>query len=179
MRNKSSNNRKFRWSSVGILVLWLLVIQPTTALSQYSTNFSISIKAVVTNNIPFEIISLKNMRVHVLPNDNQNVYISPLTNPDAGMLMAKGRTGTRVLISFLKSDELIDQQSKASIKIDYELSGSPGQTQFSSDPFHNEEAIIDLPENGTYYLWVGCRVNLSGVSGGKFLGLFTIEIDYI
>jgi hypothetical protein len=142
---------------------------------------SIAVRAVVTDNIPFDWIVLKNIRIDQGMNfdANDRIYISPIKSPYAGLVKIKGSPGTRVLISYKSSGTLSDKSGNSKVIIHYEVSGNSELNQAASIMFQDNQAVIQMPTNGIYYLWIGGHLILSNMTGGNLSGQFSLEINFI
>ena len=142
---------------------------------------SIAVQAVVTNNIPFDWIVLKNIRLDQKTNFDvkDRIKISPIKSPYAGLVEIKGSPGKRVLISYKNPGFLYDKNGHSKVLVYYELSGNSELNQAASIKFQNDEAVIQMPASGIYYLWIGGHLNLSNISSGSLSGQFSIEVNFI
>ena len=95
---------------------------------------SIAVQAVVINNIPFDWIVLKNIRLDQRTNFdiNDRIKISPIKSPYAGLVEIKGSPGKRVLISYKSPGILYDKNGPSKVLVYYELSGNSELNQAAS-----------------------------------------------
>jgi hypothetical protein len=107
------------------------------------------------------------------------IYISPVTDLNAGLLLAKGKPGTRAIIHYRIHEVLQEENGEGTIGLRYELSSYPLLVQRASRLNNSGEIILNFGKDGLYFLWVGGRVDLSNASTGKYTGQFTFEILYI
>lgn len=142
-------------------------------------NVSISVSARVVSESPVELTTLSNMIVVGGNNGGEEIYISPISSANAGLMQVKGTPGSQARITYIMSEVLSEASGQGSINIKYEMSGNPERVQSSSKLIDTGETILNFGADGLYFLWVGGHIDLSNTTGGKFVGQFTLEIDYI
>lgn len=142
-------------------------------------NISISVCATIVSESPVELTTLSNITLDGEINDNREIYVSPLTSPNAGLMMAKGKPGSQARIIYLLSEILTDNSGKGFIKINYEMSSNSDKIQKASTLIEKGEATLNFNNQGICYLWVGGKINTSRAKPGKYTGQFTIEMEYL
>jgi hypothetical protein len=159
----------------------ILTFLPGILMAQVpvSENISISVSATVVSNSPVELTTLSNLILKGNYSGLKDVYISPVTNPDAGLMLAKGRPNSQARLSYIMEEILSDEKGPGKILLKYEMSGNRERVQKASKLIDTGEAILDFGEDGVYYLWVGCHIDLSNALTGKYIGQFTLEIEYL
>jgi len=165
----------FRITSI---LLFALLLR-NTACAQSTSNIVISVSATLISDTPIVLTTLNNMTVSGAASENQELYISPITSPNAGLLLAKGRPGSQARMTYVVSEVLNESKGAGSISIQYEMSGNNQRIQRSSILIDTGEALLDFDSEGQYFLWVGGHINLSKAVTGKYNGQFTIQIEYI
>jgi hypothetical protein len=155
---------------------------------QASRSVTLNISASLVTNNSIQLITLRNMILagmpgygfrkckEILPGE---IYISPVTDFRAGLLMAKGVPNTRAILRYRTHEILEDMSGTGTISIRYKLSSSPVLFQRSSVMNDNGEIVLNFDRNGKFYIWVGGFVNLRYATSGKYTGQFTFEILYI
>ncbi len=160
------------------LLIFLTFVE---AIAQISTTNSISINvsATVMSNSPVELTTLNNMIIEGDITSNKEIYISPLTNRNAGLMLAKGRPNSRARMTYLINETLTNKKGTGKISLVYEMSGYPERIQKASNLISTGDFILNFGNDGAYYLWLGVRANLEYTLPGSYVGKFTVEIEYI
>ena len=143
------------------------------------SSISINVSATVVSDSPIELLTLSNMIVQAEIIDNQNIYISSISNPNAGLMQVKGKPGSKARVTYILNEVLSQADGNSSITIKYEMSGHPERVQRAAKLMDTGEVLLEFGTDGLYYLWVGGRVNVSKAIPGKYTGQFTIEIEYL
>lgn len=173
---KSSSGRLRKMSH--FIVLAIALLAAFNSFGQ-SSSIQISVSATVVADSPVEIITISNIRLDVADMVENEIYISPLSNPNAGLFQIKGQANSDVRIKYQKQETIVSDDNTGSIAIAYELSVYPENIQTASYAFTSEEEVIQFGETGIYFIWVGGRINLANATSGAYSGQFSIEIEYI
>lgn len=144
-----------------------------------ATTISVNVSATVVSDSPVELSTLNNMIVSGDLDENNEIYISPINNTNAGLMRAKGRPNSQARMTYIIYEVLNEETGAGSISLRYEMSGNPERVQRASRLIDSGEAILEFGPDGVYYLWVGGRVDVSQAIPGKYGGQFTLEIEYI
>lgn len=140
----------------------------------------VSASVVSTGDQPVELVTIRSMIIsEEISNTERNIHISPLTSSHAGLIRAEGQPGTSVRIVYQEHEHLMDQSGQRNLHIRYELSGSKERLQESALLIDSGEHEFTLNDEGHYYLWIGCHMNIRAAAAGNYTGQFTIEIQYI
>jgi hypothetical protein len=137
---------------------------------------------VAANVISFysvEIVPLQHLCFSGGRNLSGDLYISPFTCADAGLMLLKGEPGSVARVRFLPVEELREEGGSGRLFIQFMLSGNFERIQHASRMIDSCEIHIRFKKNGMYYLWIGGLVDLSGALPGMYTGEFTLEVDYI
>jgi len=164
-----------------ILVIWvlLLAVQGVKAQIPAGGSISVNVSATVVSDSPIELTTLSNMVLFGEINENQEIYISPISSSKAGLMRAKGKPGSKARVTYILKEALSNDNGNSNITIQYEMSGHPERIQRAAILVNTGEIVLDFGSDGLYYLWVGGRVNISKAAPGKYTGQFTIEIEYL
>jgi len=164
-----------------ILIIWVLLmaVKGVNAQIPGGSSISINVSATVVSDSPIELLTLSNMIVQAEIIDNQNIYISSISNPNAGLMQVKGKPGSKARVTYILNEVLSQADGNSSITIKYEMSGHPERVQRAAKLMDTGEVLLEFGTDGLYYLWVGGRVNVSKAIPGKYTGQFTIEIEYL
>jgi len=163
------------------LLLILIAVSGLTGHAQApaGNQLTLSVSATVVSDTPVEIITLRNLQVSGEEIKQGIIYISPVTSPYAGLMQLKGEPGKMVRISYLMDDELLEEEGKGKIMINFELSSNHERIQAASSLVYTGELLIRFDHTGTSYLWIGGRIDTGLATHGKYTGSFTIEIEFI
>ncbi len=162
-----------------IILLAMLLENAAKAQVTPDPSIVINVSATLISNTPIVLTTLNNMKVSGTTDGNNEIYISPISSSDAGLLLAKGRAGSQARMTFIISEVITDTGGNGSISLQYEMSGNNERIQRSSKLIDTGEAVIEFGDDGQYFLWVGGHINVSKAISGKYNGQFTIEIVYI
>ncbi len=164
-----------------ILVIWVALTAATVVNAQIpgGSSISINVSATVISDSPIELKTLSNMIVQAEFIDNLEIYISSISNPNAGLMQVKGKPGSRARVTYILNEVLSEADGNSSIAIKYEMSGHPERVQRAATLMDTGEVMMNFGSDGLYFLWVGGHVNVSKAVPGKYTGQFTIEIEYL
>jgi hypothetical protein len=160
------------------MVICLLMVSFSKAPAQ-TPSISIKASARVVDVAEIEMITISDLQIDLNMAVNGIINISPLTDPEAGVMMAKGRAGAYARISFLHETKLQNKFGKGEMIFTYEVNGFLMDNQNASEPLDAVERMIQLNQDGHYYLWIGGRIDVSNARPGSYAGEFTLEIEYI
>jgi hypothetical protein len=140
---------------------------------------SIHVSATVINISSVEIVTLQHISLRGGSRLTGKLYISPLTDANAGLVQLKGKPGSVARVSCLLTEELQEKNGNGRIFIRYRLSGHPERIQHAARLIDTGEINITFNEKGIYYLWIGGQVDLTRAFPGTYTGQFTLEVEYI
>lgn len=161
-----------------LIPIFIILFSQSILLGQ-GGQIQLTVSATVVASSPVEIVTINNIRLDVADMVENEIYISPLTNPNAGLFQLIGQPNSEIRIKYNKDEIIVSDDNLGSISIDYELSVYPENIQTTSYGFTTEEEVIQFTETGVYFIWVGGRINLANASSGAYSGQFSIEIEYI
>jgi len=144
-----------------------------------ASSISINVSANIVSNSPVELTTLNNLILRGNYAGMKDFYVSPISSPDAGLMRAKGKPFSQARITYLMEEVISDTIGTGKIILKYEMSGNTQRVQRASRLIDTGEAILNFGDDGLYYLWIGCHIDLSQASAGKYNGQFTLEIIYI
>ncbi len=162
-------------SLITIIVLFL----PALSFGQSGDGLTatININAQVTPVI--ELVTINSMTFGNSDADENELYVNPITDLNAGFMIALGTPEAEFRLDFLRARELTNTTGEGTLTFTYELSGNSIEDQTTSELIEERNQNIFFNNEGRYYIWVGGRVNLEQAVPGTYEGDFTIEIDYI
>jgi hypothetical protein len=164
-----------------ILNIALIILLPAMVMAQVpaGSSISINVSATVLSDSPVELTTLSNLIVSGNFSGQKDIYISPISNPNAGLMRAKGRPNSQARITYIMEEVLTDSAGAGKITLRYEMSGYTERVQRSAKLIDTGEAILNFGNDGLYYLWVGCHIDIGKAPNGKYTGQFTLQIEYI
>lgn len=157
---------------------FFILLTAGTLSAQTQSSIVIDVSATLVSDSPVVLTTLSSMKVAGV-NSGSEIYISPIANTNAGLMLAEGKPGSQARLTYIMTEVLDEENGNGSITMRYEMSSFPERVQRSSKLIDTGEAILNFGNDGKYYLWVGGHIDLSKASGGKYIGQFTIEIEYI
>ena len=163
-----------------ISILLLLSSQALHAQSESDENrvsATVSVNAQVIQSI--ELITINTMQFGNMQPGQEEIYINPINNLNAGFMIAIGTPDAEFRLNYLPERELTEIDGEGSLTFEYEISGNSEENQSTSEILEYENRNIQFNAEGRFYIWVGGRVNLENAPPGSYEGDFTIEIDYI
>lgn len=157
----------------------LLFLLPSLGFSQIGSSVQISVSATVVSESPVEIITITNMVIDTEEIIENEIFISPLNNPNAGLFQIIGMPNSQIRINYNKNVTILSEDNTGSVRVNYELSYYTERIQTASYAFSTDEQVLEFDETGIYYIWVGGNINLNNAVSGSYSGQFSIEIEYI
>lgn len=137
------------------------------------------VAANVVKLVSVEIVPLRHLRFSDDRDFSGNLYISPFTCAEAGLMQLRGEPGSVVRVRFLPAEELQEDGGSGRLFIQFVISGNDERIQHASRIIESGEIHIRFGKNGIYYLWIGGMVDTSRALPGLYTGQFTLEVDYI
>lgn len=141
-----------------------------------NTELSISITTEVVETI--ELFTLQNINLGVIQPSQQTVTVDPVTSPNAGIMLATGNPNSILRVSYRDQVELQSSDGNEIIIFKYRVSGSSQYDQSTSEYLEPESKDLSFNESGEYFFWIGGSTDISNITGGKFEGDFTFEVEY-
>ena len=159
----------------------MILLTAAEALAQIPAGgrISVNVSATVVSNSPVVLTTLSNMVISSDKVKLKEIYISPVSNPSAGLMLLRGLPGSQARLTYLINETLTAESDLGKIAMAFEVSSYPTLVQRASELNNSGEVILNFGADGTYYLWIGGRVNLNEAIPGKYKGQFTLEIVYI
>lgn len=114
----------------------------------------------------------------VQPSEGE-IYVHPVTNPNAGLMKAEGAPQAPVQITFPRQLNLTHETGQSTLTFYYELAGNNQENQSTAQLITNQSQNFQLNAEGEFYIWVGGRINIQNAIGGNYEGEFTVEVEYI
>ena len=166
-------------SGLLIFLVWSITAQAQTDTTS-SKSINITVNATVVQRI--EMNTIRDMNIgHVQPGQ-ETISIDPVTNAEAGKMVASGRPNARIRLSFPASWNLSNNQKSPPAKLlsfNYKVAGNTVNNRSTAEILEPDNRNIQFSEEGKYYLWIGGAVNIANAEPGKYKGQFTIEIEYL
>jgi hypothetical protein len=137
----------------------------------------ITVSATIQGSI--ELITIQTLDFHNNSEARTLIEMNPVTNPNAGKMVARGTPGAEFRLNYLKTRELTNTSGLGVIFFEYDISANNIDEQETSELLDQEGRPLTFNENGEFFIWVGGSVDLSSAQPGSYEGEFTIEIEYI
>jgi hypothetical protein len=176
--------KQLRFALTGILVFCGILIAPKAGFSQdpqaLLRSVSITATATVVGNA-VELLTISEMSLVQASQLQQQdeVHINPVFDPEAGIMKAIGQPNAQIRVSYISEREIFRREGPGSLVFHYEVSGFGRNSQRESELLNDLEREVRFNEQGEFYFWIGGRVNLESALSGSYDGEFTIEIEYI
>lgn len=171
------------FASALILVYGMLAVAPAGfSQSRQGPGNSVSITAsatVIGNAIELLTISEMSLIQASQLQQQDEVYINPVFDAEAGIMKAIGQPNAAIRVSYIAEREVYRREGPGSLVFQYEVSGFASNSQRESELLIDLERELRFNNEGEYYFWIGGRVNLENALSGSYEGEFTIEIEYI
>ncbi|SMO82086.1 DUF4402 domain-containing protein [Gracilimonas mengyeensis] len=161
------------------LITLLLLLSQVPVLGQQQNQISaeVSVSADIIQSI--ELITVNSMQFQNVQPGQQELYINPVNDLNAGYMIAVGTPEAEFRLSYLPEREITQIDGDNTLTFMYEISGNTEEDQSTSELLENENQNVQFNSEGRYYFWIGGRINLENAAPGNYEGDFTIEIDYI
>lgn len=163
-----------------MLVCPVFLTAQTVDTENIRASVSITATATVLNS-NIELITISDIGI-VEANrlqDGNEIYINPVFDAEAGIMLASGLPNAQIRVSYLSEMEITRRDGPGSLFFVYEVSGYPGQNQRESELLETTDRELRFNEDGQYFFWIGGRIDLSQAQPGNYDGEFTIEIEYM
>ncbi|MCK9327837.1 MAG: hypothetical protein M0P69_20240 [Bacteroidales bacterium] len=170
--------KRMRWMMMsGILLMGSGAGYPIFSQNQSSKTAVISVSATVSQDI--QILTVRDIDLAGVEPTGENLYISPILDPTAGMMIASGMPGAAVRMMFFREMELVRIDGPGRLRLTYEVSIFDEDNQRASRLFETLDEELRFNPMGKLYIWVGGSVDLRLANPGFYEGEFTIELEYI
>jgi homoserine acetyltransferase len=164
-----------------VLLLFMMFSMLVTAQNQGNGN-SVSITAsanVIGADIDFQTIANMEIIDAQRTQEGSVLYINPVFDPQAGIMLARGNPGAQIRVSYLSEMVIERREGEGTITFNYEISGFEGDSQRESELLDQIERELRFNDNGEFYFYIGGTVDLSNALPGNYDGEFTMEIEYM
>jgi len=160
------------------LFLVLFFLAPFSGLMAQNGSVQITVSATIQGSI--ELITIQTLDFQNNSGEARTlVEMNPVTNPNAGKMVARGNPGAEFRLNYLRTRELTNTSGSGVIFFQYDVSANNIDEQETSELLEQEGRPLTFNENGEFFIWVGGSVDLSAAQPGSYEGEFTIEIEYI
>ncbi|RNC85718.1 MAG: hypothetical protein ED557_02795 [Balneola sp.] len=165
-----------------VLLLTIFIftfLQASSAKAQETQTLSSTIGISTRIAQSIELITVKSMTFGNTQPGQEEIYVNPVVDANAGYMIAVGTPEAEFRLNFLQERRLSRIEGPGFLIFTYELSGNDIEDQSSSEVIENENQTLKFNLDGEYHIWVGGIVVLTNAQPGNYEGDFTIEIDYI
>jgi len=139
----------------------------------------IKVQVTVIEKSEIEVVTLKNLDINERMARDGIISVSAQTQPEAGEMKVLGIPDAHFRVRFIPYEVIGNSQGIGTITIRYELFGSQGNLQQTSDLINAEEHVLRTSKLGEYFFWVGGIIDISKAGPGTYSGEFTIDIEYL
>jgi len=162
-----------------LILFFLSITVATNAQDSQKKSFSamINVNAEIIQSV--ELITENTISFGNVQPGQQEIYVNPVTDMNAGYMIAVGGPNTNFRLNYLPERELTQADGDGTLTFTYEISGNSTDDQSTSDILELDNGNLEFNNEGLYYIWVGGRINLQNAAPGNYQGDFTIEIDNI
>lgn len=138
---------------------------------------AITVSATILPEI--QLMTIRDINMMDVAAEGDALYISPLTDVNAGLMLALGQPDALIRLNYLRRLEMVRSDGPGQLIINYEVSLFSEDNQRASRLFDSIDEALRFSSEGKLYIWVGGRIDLSSAYPGNYEGEFTIEIEYI
>lgn len=146
-------------------------------LSDPIISANITVNAEVIPSI--ELITINTMTFDRLQPGQNELYVNPIEDLNAGYMIAIGAPQADFRLNYLAERQLTQVEGDGTLIFSYEISGNTREDQDTSELLEVDNRNMQFNNEGRYYIWIGGRIDLENAQPGNYEGDFTIEIDYI
>jgi hypothetical protein len=168
-----------RLKTVFLTALFFVLAKHSTLAQINGRIATLTVKASATVTDNLQMLTIRNIDL-VNPGINGNqITVSPITSSFSGMFKITGNPRGKVRVTYLQNEVLKEQsEGIGTVKVRFEISGAPQDTQFQSTLLTVGEANISLSEKGEFFIWLGGVLDVSLATPGIYLSEFLIELEY-
>lgn len=170
--------------SIFILFFTVLASNVVIAQTQQSNNenptrvtTTIHVSATAMQSIELETIN--NIEFGELQPGQEELYINPISDLNAGYLIATGSPQATLRLNYIPEQFINHSDGKGSINFKYEISMNTIDDQSTAELIEHDNRTIQFNREGRLYIWVGGYLDLKNSIPGNYKADFTLEIDYI
>jgi len=168
-----------RGLSGGILGLVIGLIMSVPGFSQSAGQKSVAIEVSATVLPEIELTTIRDIDLREMEITGDLIHVSPIMDPAAGLMLARGLPNAQIRLTFLKELEMLRTDGPGQLFLSYEVSTFKEDNQRASKLFQTIDDELRLNENGQIYIWVGALIDLSNAQPGNYEGEFTVELEYL
>ncbi|MCF7803339.1 MAG: hypothetical protein K9N46_11680 [Candidatus Marinimicrobia bacterium] len=158
-----------------ILFLFPLVIVAQEGNEPGSASVSVNVSANVVATI--DMVTLSDFNIGSVQPSQGEIIIDPGQDGGAALLMFSGSPNREIRVTYTPQVQLTKPDAP-SLTAYYSLNGYPENEQGSSVPLEENPTTVTLSNDGEYYVWIGCRINIEQATSGAYDGDCAIEVEY-
>jgi len=140
-----------------------------------SASIHVNVNATVVESI--EMVTISDFNIGPVQPSQKEINIDPKDDGGAALLMFSGTPNRQIRVTYTAQVQMTKPGSP-SLTAYYSLSGFKKNEQSSSEIFQENPATVTLSNEGVYYVWVGCRLNIEKATSGAYDGDCAIEVEY-
>src|SRR5699024_9918143 len=123
--------------------------------------------------------TLQDMTLGKVQPGQKSIIISPITDANAGKMVASGMADARIRVSFIRRWQLLGNTEGQPITYISRISGNDEEEQNSAELLEPDNRDLRFNAEGKYYFWIGGKVDISNAVPDRYEGEFTIKVEYI
>ncbi len=157
----------------------LAIAQTQQSNSDGTSNVTTEINVYASAIQSIELETISNIEFGELQPGQENLFISPIADLNAGYLIATGSPLATFRLNYIPEQFINHIDGKGSIVFRYEIAMNTIDDQSTSELFNFDNRDLQFNAEGKVYIWVGGHLDLKNAVPGNYKADFTLEIDYI
>jgi len=157
-------------------ILLTFVFQALLLHGQDRSSTEINVSVIIKDYI--EITTISDIDAGSVTPSSDILRIDPRTDSGAGIILLQGQKNKSVVVNYSPIVEMTHSESDMILVVNYEVSGSEENIQSNSTIFLENPEVVQLSDEGEYYLYIGCSFSLEEIRPGQYDGDFVVEVDY-
>ena len=136
---------------------------------------SVNVSANVVATI--DMVTLSDFNIGAVQPSQGEIIIDAGQDGEAALLMFSGSPNREIRLTYTSRVQLTKPDAP-SLTVYYSLNGYMDNEQGSSVSLEENPITVSLSNEGEYYIWIGCRINIEQATPGPYDGDFAIEVEY-
>ena len=156
-----------------------VLLSGQSGFAQLKEKKSVALEVTASVMPEIQLTTIRDISMEDVESNTTILHISPLTDVNAGLMLATGQPNAQIRLNYMKRLEMIRTDGPGQLTVVYEVSVYTSDNQRASRLFETVEEALRLSDTGKIYIWVGGEIDLTKAYPGNYEGEFTIEIEYI
>jgi len=167
---------KIRFVNIIIIVGGITLFAQNETDTPFVSSAHINVTATVLGTI--EMITLQDIDIGVVTPSMEFIIVNPGEDQGAGLIKFTGQPSLGIRIVFSQTVVMVSGEGNT-LTVQYLVNGNNTNEQGTSVPLEESPAQVALNNDGEYFVWIGCQIDISEVvPGQQYDGDFVIEVDY-